>query len=107
MTAVLNVYRGRTNVVPFDLGVDVTGDTIVAEIRATPEPTSDLLATWTVSVTDEATGVGTLTLDDSVADVAVDRGWTDILRVTGGEPVSMFDEPLRVVFVDMPTAVPA
>lgn len=108
MAAILIVHRGRTNIEAFDLGQDVTGDTITAEIRATPASTSTLLATWTVAVTTASTGVGTLTLDNSAtASITAADGYMDMLRTTGGEPVSLFDEPIHVVFVDMPTAVSA
>jgi hypothetical protein len=104
----LKVYRGRTTVVPIALGVDVTGDDLVAEIRTATDPESTLLATWDVDIEIPALGIGTMTLDDSVADIApdIDGGWTDILRVTGGQPISLFAAPVRVRFVNMPTAVP-
>lgn len=105
--ASVNVFRNRTTVVQFDLNQDITGDTIVAEIRADRASTSTLIATWTVAITDASLGTGTLTLDNSSAAITDTVGWMDMLRVTGGEPISLFDEPLRVVFVDMPTAVPA
>lgn len=102
----LTIYRGRTNVIPVSLGFDVSADTITGEIRTKPEQTSDEIATWVIdNVTDGSDGEITLTLDDSITSViAQDRGYTDLKRVTGGEPVPIFNEPLLVEFTDVVTA---
>ena len=93
------VHKGRTITLPVDLGIDVTGDTLTSEIRSEPNVSSPLLATWDVTVDDAATGKLTLVLDNTItASVSVSTGYMDIKRVTGGEPVSVFDEPLEVSF---------
>jgi hypothetical protein len=99
------VYKNRTNTIPVNLGIDITGDTITSEIRVEEDHTSELIATWTVTVDDAATGLITLTLDNSLTDeIEVDSGYMDIKRVTGGEPVPVFDRPLQVVFQGTVTA---
>ena len=94
------VHKGRSNTLPVSLGIDVSADTITSQIRSEPDQSSPLLATWLVSyVTDGTDGELTLYLDDTFsAQIAVDRGYMDIKRVTGGEPVPVFEEPLEVIF---------
>lgn len=100
------VHRGRTVVVPVSLGFDVSADTFTSEIREEKDRESDLIATWDISfLTDGTDGEIVLTLDDAVtAPITKGTGWMDIKRVTGGEPVSVFDEPLEVLFKDTVTA---
>ncbi len=99
------VHKGRTVVVPVSLGFDVSQDIITSEIRVGKSQTSDLIATWDVSfVTDGTDGELVLTLDNSVTEVITQTtGYMDIKRVTGGEPLSIFDEPLEVLFTDSVT----
>lgn len=101
----LIVHKGRTNIVPVSLGMDVSGDTITSEIRAKPVATSELIASWTVSFeTDGSDGEIILTLDDSdTVDITYSRGYMDLKRVTAGEPVPVFDKPLHVEFKDVVT----
>lgn len=98
----LRVYKNRTNVIQVDLGMDVSGDTITSEIRAEKSFESELLATWTVDfLTDGTDGVLVLTLDDSDLDSIVgNKGWMDMKRTSGGEPLPVFSNPLRVRFVE-------
>lgn len=100
------VHRSRTNVITLDLGIDVSGDTITSEIRTQPETTSALLATWVVDfVTDGSDGLLTLTLDDlDAGQITVDKGYMDVKRVSGGEPLPVFDKPLEVEFRGVVTA---
>lgn len=102
----LHIYKGRTNVIQVDLGQDVSEDTFVSEIRADRDSASSLIATWDVAfVTDGTDGLLTLTLDDSITSAIVaSSGWTDIKRTSGGEPLPVFAEPVRVVFKDVVTA---
>jgi hypothetical protein len=58
-----------------------------------------LVATFTVAVIDAPTGELTLTLDNTPASgITVDFGYMDIKRVSGGEPLPVFDRPLEVKF---------
>lgn len=98
----LRVYKNRTNVIQVDLGMDVSGDTITSEIRAEKSSESELLATWTVDfLTDGTDGNLVLTIDDSDLDAIIsNKGWMDMKRVSGGEPLPVFSNPLRVRFVE-------
>ncbi len=100
------VPRGRTVVVPVSLGFDVSQDTITSEIRLNKNSTSQLIATWTVSfATDGTDGEILLTLDNSVTKVITNSvGYMDLKRVAGGEPLSILNEPLEVLFVNTVTA---
>lgn len=99
MTNPVVVHKGRTNIISVNLGIDVTGDTFSSEIRSEPDVDSQLLATWVVTVEDASTGELKLVLDDLFSgQVTVSSGYMDIKRVTGGEPVAVFDEPLEVSF---------
>lgn len=100
------VHKGRRNVLPVSLGIDVSGDEFESEIRAGKNRTSTLIATWTVSfLTDGVDGELLLTLDDSVTtDIEKTIGYMDIKRITSGEPVPVFDELLEVLFQETVTA---
>lgn len=92
----LVVHKGRVNVVAVNLGFDVTGETLTSEIRERPDQNSLLIATWTVSVTTAATGLLSLSLDDSTNEITQSEGFMDLKRMSGGQPLTVFDEPLAV-----------
>ncbi len=94
------VHKGRTNTIQVNVGIDVSTDTLTSQIRTEPDQDSPLIAEWDVAFdTDGTDGVLILTLDDSVTeDIAEVSGYMDLKRVTGGEPVPVFDTPLEVVF---------
>lgn len=91
---------GRTIKLPVSLGINVAGDAFTSQIRERADGTSTVIATWDVTfVTDGSDGELMLTLDDSVTTaITKSKGYMDIKRVTNGEPVSVFAEPLLVVF---------
>ncbi len=99
------VHKGRTVIVPVSLGFDVSQDIITSEIRVSKSRLSELIATWVVSfATDGTDGELILTLDDSmIMGTTKSSGYMDLKRVTGGEPLSIFDEPLEVLFTDSVT----
>lgn len=103
MSDAIIVYKGRTNVVPVSLGIDVSASTITSEIRTA---SGTLIATWTVTYDDDGTdGEIILTLDNSVtAAITHQSGLMDIKRVTGGEPYPIFNAPLEVEFRETITA---
>lgn len=106
MSDYLKVYKDRTNTVPVDLGFDVSADTITSEIREDKDKDSTLIATWTVSfLTDGVDGKLILTLDNSlVSAITQTTGYMDLKRVSAGEPVPVFNHPLRVRFQEAVTA---
>jgi hypothetical protein len=91
------IWRSRLNVIQVDLGEDVSADTFTSEIRTEPDTNSQLLAEFDVDfVTDGTDGKLTLTLSAlDAGQITVDSGWTDIKRVSGADPVPVF-EPLEV-----------
>jgi len=101
MSDAILVYKRRTNVLRVSLGIDVSEDDFMSEIREKSTTESPLIATWSVSfLTDGTDGELVLTLDDSeVSEVSVKTGYTDIKRITGGEPVPVFP-PVKVSFLD-------
>lgn len=100
MTSKVIVHKGRTNTLKVNLGVNVSADTITSEIRTEPTIESPLVATWVVTkVNNGIDGELILTLDDTVTrDIAVNSGYMDLKRITGGEPIPVFDRPLEVSF---------
>lgn len=106
MSSSVVVHKGRTNILPIGLGFDVSADTITSEIRTEPEQSSTLLATWNVAyLTDGTDGELVLTLDDlATAQITVASGYMDLKRVTGSEPVAVFDRPIPVAFQGTVTA---
>lgn len=100
MSKPIIVHKGRTTVVQLSLGYDASNDTFTSQIRVDKDKDSDLIAAWAVSfATDGVDGELLLTLDDSVSE-AIEKsvGYMDVKRVTGSEPVSVFDDPLEVHF---------
>lgn len=108
MKAKLDVYLGRTNIVPvtFGIGNDISGDSFVSEIREQPDSTSVLIVAWTSSfATDGTDGELVLTLDDAeLANVTDFMGYMDIKRISGGEPLPAIDDPIEVFFKKTVTA---
>lgn len=96
----ITIHKGRTKVLPVSLGYDVSHDVITSQIRAEKNRASALLATWTVAfLTDGTDGELVLTLDDSVIQgITKSTGYMDLKRVSGGEPINVFDQPLEVLF---------
>lgn len=99
MSDTLKVYKNRTNIVAVSLGIDVSGDTLTSQIRTAA---GVLIATWSVVFDNDGTdGELILTLDNSaVASIPYKTGLMDLKRVTGGEPVPVFERPLEVEFED-------
>lgn len=110
-SGVIVIQRDRTEVVTVQfatgVGAGYASDTFTSEIHATKDPTSATIATFTVNSSNVASSDAiTLTLDNSVTSaITADRGWFDVIRTSGGEPYRVFDEPVQVSFVDVPTAV--
>lgn len=104
MTA-LNIYKNRTNTIPVNLGFDVSDDTIVSQIRAGKDISSDLIASWDVSFeTDGTDGHLIFEIDDSDLDeITAKRGWMDIKRIVDGEPLPVLKRPIKVIFRDVVT----
>jgi hypothetical protein len=100
MSNALIVHKGRTNLVAVQMGTDVSADELTSEIRAEPEQTALLIATWTVTKPNGgADGEVLLTLDDlTTGQIAATSGYMDIKRLVGTEPYPVFEKPLEVVF---------
>lgn len=94
----INVYRGRTVTVPVTLAHVISEDDVfTSDIRVDRHFESELIASWTVVYSNPREI--TLMLDDAVtALVEVDEGFMDIKQLKDGEPIPVFDEPLKVVF---------
>lgn len=106
MSSEVVVHKGRTNVITVSLGIDVSADTITSEIRSEPETTATLIMTWVVTfATDGTDGELIFTIDDTATSgISENSGYMDIKRVSGGEPIPVFDRPLEVVFRGSVTA---
>ena len=106
MYAPINVYKGRTNVITINLGYDVSADELTSEIRTELDQFSTLIATWDVEfINDGIDGMLRLTLDDSVtSEIVYSKGYMDLKRVSAGEPLPVFSDPLPVVFKETITA---
>jgi hypothetical protein len=106
MSSKVIVHKGRTNVLAVSLGINVSADTITSQIRSEPDQNSTLLASWVVTnKTDGSDGEIILTLDDSITKfITATSGYMDLKRITGGQPVSIFDRPIEVDFRGTVTA---
>lgn len=100
MSSKVIVHKNRTNILTISLGMDVSADTITSEIRSEPDIESPLIATWTVSFkTDGRDGELILRLDDNeTSQIKANSGYMDLKRVSGSEPLAVFDQALEVSF---------
>lgn len=100
MSSKVIVHKGRTNIISVFMGISVAADTYTSEIRSEPDQAAPLIATWTVTkVGDGSTGELRLLLDDNdTRQIKANSGYMDIKRVSGGEPIPVFDTPLEVSF---------
>jgi hypothetical protein len=94
------VHKGRTNVVTVSLGIDVSEDTLTSQIRTEPDVEAPLIAEWDVAFRFDGTdGELVLTMDDLItSQITVNSGYMDLKRMSGGEPLAVFDKPLEVSF---------
>lgn len=94
------VHKNRTNYVTLDVGYDASGDVLTSEIRSEPYVESVLLATWIITpITDGSDGQYLLTLDNvAAAQVKATSGFMDVKRMSGSEPLPLWDQPLEVTF---------
>lgn len=97
MSNTVIVQKGRTNRLPVSLGIDVSDDVLTSEIRTS---SGVLIATWDLVFDgDGSDGELLLTLDDSVTTlIPYPNGFMDIKRVSAGEPLPVFNNPLEVEF---------
>lgn len=100
------VFKNRTNILSVNIGIDVSSETITSQIREGKTSTSPLIATWDVSyLTDGTDGKLVFTLDDSATSLITQKfGYMDVKRVSNGEPLPVFLNPVKVVFRDVVTA---
>lgn len=106
MSDPVKIYKNRTNILPVNLGINVSTDTLISEIREGSTVTSPLIATWTISfLTDGVDGKCIFRLDDAqLSTVTAKKGYMDVKRISGGEPLAVFAAPVQVVFLDVVTA---
>lgn len=97
------IQRRRTERVIVKLAYSVSSDTITSQIRVGVNPTANKIADFVVTVSEDGRTIY-LDLDDSVTQyITQSGGYMDIKRVTGGEPVSILDDPIPVVFKNVVT----
>lgn len=98
----ITVRRGRTFYLPVEFGFDVSQDTFTSDIREDENSTSTLIAQWVVSfVTDGTDGEVMFKLPSTATtNVTQRKGFMDIKRMSGGEPLDVLEEPLEVYFDD-------
>jgi hypothetical protein len=105
MSKELIIYKDRTNLVPLNLGIDVSSDVITSQIRVEPNQTSMLLAEWDVSFdTDGTNGKIILRIEpEQLSGITRKYGYMDLKRVSAGHALSVFREPLKVAFKEVVT----
>lgn len=101
----ITVHKGRTVTVLAALGYDVSSDVITSEIRESEHRTSPIIATWSISfATDGTDGELVLVLDDSITTaITKSVGYMDLKRIKDGEPLSVIDKPIEVIFKETVT----
>lgn len=99
------VHKGRTVTIEISLAFSVAGDTITSEIRKGRSSSSPLIASWTVVIKPDGTNKNLiLTLDNSTTSAITEKiGYMDLKRVSAGEPLPIFEDPLQVSFKDVVT----
>lgn len=106
MSSELVIHLNRTNRIPLKIHEDVSLDAFFSEIREEKDNTSDLLCTFQVEfLTDGTDGELVLTLPESELEYVTKRyGYMDLKRVSGGENLPVFNEPLKVKFQKVVTS---
>ena len=106
MEPFITVERTRTKSISVSFGVDISADSFVSEIRTEKNSTSTLIATWSPTfLTDGTDGELVLTLDnDDTAGITQTKGYMDIKRLSGGEPIAAHNGIIVVYFKDVVTA---
>ena len=101
----ITVRKNRTNIVEVQLSYDLSTSAITSQIRRGRSPDTALIAEWDVRYkTDGTDGCLIFTLDDSVtAEIEDKTGYMDILRMEEGEPITVLEYPLSVVFQEVIT----
>ena len=101
----ITVHRGRRCVVPVTFQYDISGQAFTSHIRVGIHPQSLLIAVWDIEFkTDGTDGKLIMSLDETVtANITQNIGFTDIKRVSGGDPYPAIDTPLHVYFVNVVT----
>lgn len=97
------VKRGRTTTLQVSLHRDLSATTAEAfssKIRAEDNETSPVLCAWQIAIKSPASdGILILTIDNTVASaVTRTNGYMDMKEVIAGEPRSVWNDPLPVVF---------
>lgn len=102
----IRIQKGRTVSFEFTLGHPIGDDTYTSEIREQARESSELIATWNITVKPGGNNrVLIFTLDDSVSREVIQKyGWMDLKRVSGGEPLPVLDSPILVEFREVVTA---
>lgn len=105
MSNELIVHKARTNRVILQLGIDVSADTFTSEIRTAVDRQAQKIAEWEASfVTDGTDGEVLFVLSSTVTGaIRQKEGFMDVKRVTGGEEVSVWSDPLPVIFKEVVT----
>lgn len=100
------VYKRRTNTIIVNLGINVSADTFVSEIREGKNSTTPLITTWSTSfLTNGVDGRLKLVLDNSITNtITQTSGYMDLKRTSNGEPLSVFADAIKVVFKETVTA---
>lgn len=103
------VHKGRMNTLIVKLGIDLSAEPeshITSEMRTEPSQAAPLIETWVVEyMTDGSDGILKLTLDATASgQITATGGYMDLKRVIGGQPYSVFDQPLEVLFQGTVTA---
>ena len=99
MSSSVVVQKGRTTKLEVQLGYSAATDTFTSEIRTEADQSAPLIAAWTITKPNGGTdGLLLLTLDDTISgQITQSRGYMDLKRVSGGEPLAVFDRPVEVL----------
>jgi hypothetical protein len=105
MSSHITVRKNRTNIMEVQLAYDVSSEIITSQIRKGRTPEHPLICEWLIRFkNDGKDGSLIFTLDDSVTSEIEDTvGYMDILRISGGEPITVIEFPLIVFFQEVIT----
>lgn len=101
----ITVHKHRATVISFGFGIDLSQDTLTSQIRDSKNSTGNDLGFWDIQpLTDGTDGRYVFTFSPEKATlVTVDKGYMDVKRVSGGQPLTLMNRILTVEFKDVIT----
>ena len=100
----VDVHKHRTTELHVILPYPTENDIFTSQVRKGRSQATEVIVEWNVSKSEESSNKLILVIDDELASTITETtGYMDIKRVTAGEPLAVFNDPILVTFKDVIT----